>query len=80
MTFDERYPDAELWFQPGDDMNEVMKCPEAKPCWQCGTPTRFVELNFEAHVCSEACNDAAWRDYFEACRKAFEKYGESRDG
>ena len=70
MTFDEQYPDAPDWFQPGDPDHEVVKVPGVRPCWQCGTLTRFAELNFEAHVCSEACNDAGWREYFEACARA----------
>lgn len=75
MTFDEQYPDADTWFQPGDPDHEVIKVPgEPKPCWQCGirtgTLTRFVELNFEARVCSESCNDAGWKEYFEACRRS----------
>lgn len=72
MTFDEQFPDAEVWFQPNDPYNEVAKGPTARPCWRCGTETQFIELNFEAHVCSEACNDKGWQEYFDALKERIE--------
>lgn len=74
LTFDETYPDAPLWFQPpvpaGADDDGVMKCERVMPCWNCGKPTAYVDLGFEAHLCSEQCRDVKWADYFRAIRHA----------
>lgn len=67
ITFDDLYPDAGLDFQPPNDpANEVTVVGAVAPCWRCGRPTRWCELNFEAHTCSPDCNDDAWRVYFRA--------------
>jgi len=70
-TFDELYPDAPLWFQPphGEDDDGAAKCPTTGPCWNCGTPTAYVDLDFEGHLCSEACRDVKWDEYFQALRQ-----------
>lgn len=70
LTFDEIYPDAPLWFQPPkrEEDDGVMKGPECRECWNCGTLTYYVDLNFEAHLCSEGCRDVKWESYFRAIR------------
>lgn len=40
---------------------------EGSPCWMCGTPTPYIEVNFEAYTCSEECWDAAWARYHQDC-------------
>lgn len=76
-TFDELYPDAPLWFQPphGADDDGAAKCPTVGPCWNCGTATAYVDLDFEGHLCSEGCRDVKWGEYFAALRNR----GESED-
>lgn len=46
-------------------MNCILASKEG-PCWQCGEPTRFVEVNFEAYVCSAACDEAGWAEFYRA--------------
>jgi hypothetical protein len=36
---------------------------EAAPCWHCGTPTRWLDLAFEAPLCPGRCSDAKAREY-----------------
>jgi hypothetical protein len=50
-----------------------------KPCWICGKPTTWVELNFQAWVCTGACTDEAWRRYWEADREIDRLYGPLTD-
>ena len=64
MTFDEMFPDAPEYFEVRDA--DVIKCHVSAECWQCKTPTPWVELNFEAHLCSPECVDKAWHEFFEA--------------
>lgn len=69
MLFDDRHPGVAVTFQCEDPDFEVVKLEAKNPCWHCGRPTQWVELNFEAHLCSEECVDAKWKEYFEACNK-----------
>jgi hypothetical protein len=69
MLFDDQYPDAEEGTQSTDRDFEVIKLASLNPCWHCSRPTRWVELNFESHLCSEECTDAKWKEYFAACNK-----------
>lgn len=62
LTFDELYPDAEEDFQP-ESSHLVFKSGVTNPCWRCKRPTQWVELSFEAHMCSPACDDESWDDY-----------------
>lgn len=41
---------------------------EAKPCWHCETPTRLIEICFEAYLCSEECVRAKDAEYWQALR------------
>ena len=69
LTFDELYPDAEDNFQPEKSSHLVFKAPgPAEPCWRCKKPTKWIELSFEARMCSPACDDEAWADYWRAVR------------
>lgn len=70
-TFDELYPDAAEGDQSTDPDFEVIRLEVERPCWHCNHATRWVELNFEAHLCSTECVDAKWREYFEACRRTY---------
>lgn len=39
---------------------------EARPCWHCEHPTRFLEVNFEAPLCPGACTEAKEEEYWHA--------------
>ena len=59
MKYDLKYPSLEPITGNGDADN-VLKGREDRPC----EPTTFVELSFEAPLCSEECSEAAWKEYF----------------
>lgn len=41
-----------------------------RPCWHCGKPTPWIEINFETNLCPGACNDAKTAEWWEADRRA----------
>jgi len=64
MKFDDKYPDAKYPEQYGD-----MLCGEITlPCWNCGTLTRWYELNYETPLCSEECLAQKDKEYHNAHR------------
>jgi hypothetical protein len=36
-------------------------------CWQCGKPTHWVEINYEAHTHRGRCTEAADAEFWAAC-------------
>ena len=52
MNFEIKYPDA-------TNMEEVreglIKSDKKRSCLVCGSPTSFVEINYQAYFCSEKC-------------------------
>ena len=42
------------------------------PCMECGKPTHFIEIFFEAPICSEECQIKADEAYIEWCEKGEE--------
>jgi hypothetical protein len=71
MTFDEMFPDVPEFFEAPPPLRcEVIKCRTVEaPCWMCQKPTKWVEVNFEAHLCSPECVDQAWGEFFEAIER-----------
>ena len=72
MKFDIKYPNAKHNEEP-EMLVVCFKDSPPKPCWHCGEPTVFVEISFEANLCSEECVDAKWKEYEEAERRAQER-------
>lgn len=72
-TFDDLYPDAEEDFEPERGSHLVFKSEIERPCWRCGRLTKWIELSFEAHTCSPACDDEAWAAYALACAHGIEE-------
>lgn len=35
--------------------DNIMRGFSPKPCIMCGEPTEYIEVNYEAHFCSEEC-------------------------
>lgn len=61
----------EVWEQLwGADFTNFVLSLTMTPCWVCKTPTPWIELSFEAHLCPGECNDIAWRDYFKALKSS----------
>lgn len=67
MKYADKYPDMK---DIHDERDLIIKGTSDKPCFNCGTPTPYIEISFEAHMCSEECNDQKWREYEEDCAKA----------
>jgi hypothetical protein len=63
VTFDEMYPHAEHL-----DMVEgcILKGGSPRPCWHCNRSTWFLEINFEAALCSPDCVKAKDEEYWKA--------------
>lgn len=36
-------------------MNNYILSKEERPCWVCGKPTKRIEINYEARICSDEC-------------------------
>lgn len=44
-----------------------LKVKTLSSCCQCGELTNWLEINFEAPICSEECDNKAWKEYINAC-------------
>ena len=80
MTFDEKFPDA----VPGDMPANTSAPPQSNdwgtllgteqlPCWHCSTPTSWLNVSFDAPLCSEECTTAKWAEYEEAAANSARK-------
>lgn len=68
-TYDDLYPNADDGYEPlPPNEDNVFKASEERECWNCGTPTHWVDFSFEAHLCSPHCSDVKWAEYFRALR------------
>jgi hypothetical protein len=52
-----------------DVIGDKLYIEQEEPCWHCGKPTHWVDLDFEAPLCFGECSRAKWREYLEACRR-----------
>lgn len=52
---------------------------EPRPCWHCGQPTRFLEVNFEAPLCPGACTEAKEAEYWQALSEGYHRDKAERD-
>ena len=54
MKFKDRYPNAQYL----DEVRmNIIKSDTEEPCFICGIPTYFHEINYQAPFCSEECID-----------------------
>ena len=53
MNFDKKYPDAKS--TDSDYLEGIIKINNAKPCLNCGTLARWIDIDFQAYLCSEEC-------------------------
>lgn len=44
-------------------LNGFIWTPYEKPCWHCGEPTTWVDLDFEAPLHPGRCSEAKWDEY-----------------
>lgn len=60
MIYEEKYPNA----QPKDCLyDDVLLVGSLGPCAVCGRQTRFIDICWEAHICSDECNNALWDEF-----------------
>ena len=61
MLYEKKYPNA----TPGQEVETgVLYGANADNCAQCGRITNFVELNYQAHFCSDECVEAFDNEVF----------------
>lgn len=60
LTFDEEYPDAPMGCEKRGGYVKLLE--EPKPCFMCGTLTQWVDLCYEAPLCSVKCDREAAED------------------
>ena len=66
MKFSDKYPEAKYLeeVQPG-----IIRVNGNSPCWNCGQPTSFADIDFGAPICSEECSKAKNDEFWEAYNK-----------
>jgi hypothetical protein len=41
----------------------ILKGEKYEPCWKCGFPTRFIDMDFQAYLCSTECLELVMDEY-----------------
>jgi len=64
-------------FEHGDDTERrnVIKSRQGYTCWQCGSRTLYVDIDFGVFMCSTECQIKTIAEWAEADREATRKYG-----
>lgn len=63
MKFEHKYPDASPTDRYEFEYSYVTKSPRLDRCRWCNSLTKWLDVLFQVHVCSEECNAAMWRHY-----------------
>lgn len=66
MEYTKKYPTAKPLEICGDGI--LLKGETEGPCTICGRLTPFVDVCYEAHICSEECMRQMDKEMTEACR------------
>lgn len=64
MKYNIKYADL----KPLEVRDNILRGRVAKPCWHCGELTEFIEINYEAPLCSEECDWAKTEEINERCK------------
>lgn len=60
MIYEEKYPNA----KPKDRLyDDVLLVGSLGPCAVCGRQTRFIDICWEAHICSDECNNILYDEF-----------------
>ena len=63
MLYENKYPAV----RAGDEPETCLAVfAEYKPCEVCRARTRFMDIDFEAYLCSEECHRKLIKEYLEA--------------
>ena len=67
MKYEDKYPNA----HPGDicEFGNYIVSKKRDNCYICGFLTNFVDVNSEAHICSEECDKAFYDEFFKKAIK-----------
>jgi len=66
MKFDDLYPNQPMELGTPDiqfEGSSVWKYGEPQPCWHCEELTSWIDISFEAHLCSQECERAKWEEF-----------------
>ena len=67
MKFSEKYPNMCPIIDEAP--NGIIRVHEKQPCWNCGALTDYVDINYEAYLCSDECQQQKDSEYIEDCLK-----------
>lgn len=73
MKFSEKYPNMRPIVDEAP--NGIIRAHEKQPCWNCGELTEYVDINYEAPLCSEECQNQKDLEYIDACLKVMDENG-----
>lgn len=66
MKYDQKYPNV----KPYEMVDATIMCGKSTDnCCHCGKLTKFVDVDFEVHVCSEECEEAMIDEFFKYAMK-----------
>lgn len=63
MKFEKKYPGAASTDRHEFEYSYVTKTPKLGQCRWCGAMTKWLDVVFQHHACSEECLGAMWRKY-----------------
>jgi hypothetical protein len=63
MKFERKYPEASSTDRFEFEYSYVTKTPKLGHCRWCGSFTKWLDVVFQHHACSEECLGAMWRQY-----------------
>jgi len=66
VTLDEQFPDAPMGCEKYGCFVKLFA--EPKPCFWCGTPTQWAEINYEGPLCSLRCDSEITADILRRAR------------
>lgn len=70
QRFDDLHPEL---CRPNDTLlfegSELTRSRSSRMCWNCGRSTHWVDINFEAPLCSATCERVKWQQYKDALKK-----------
>ena len=69
MIYEEKYPNA----KPEDRLyDDVLLVGSPGPCAVCGKQTRFIDICWEAHICSDECNNALCDEFMQGLKDYYD--------
>ena len=63
MKFEHKYPDSTATDRFEFEYSFVTKSPKLDRCRWCNSHTKWFDVLFQVHACSEECNSAMWKQY-----------------